>query len=387
MGAGIGLAASGAAAPRAQAGAPAQAGIEPNTIKRRGVGLRGYDPDRASPGFTVFTPLTSKTVYLIDLQGQVIHTWDMPEMPNDYGFLTERGTLFYNGSFRNGKPAGLGVGGVAREVDWSGNVLWEVYQTDQTHDGRLLQNGNILLLCATELRDDIASRVQGGLVGSELQNGKISTSYLQELTTAGQVVWEWRAWEHLDPEVDIITAVQDPRTQWPWGNSIFELPDRNVLISFRNISTVAMIDRQSGDIYWKLGAPPLAGQHAPHILANGNILLFDNGPHRLDQTFPFSRVLEINPGSKAIIRQYADTPVSNFFSPRFGNAQRLPNGNTLICEAYFGRFFEVTPQGETVSEYVNPYFGGPPNPAAQDNQVFRAYRYTADEIAAAQAAT
>ena len=27
-----------------------------------------------------------------------------------------------------------------------------------------------------------------------------------------------------------------------------------------------------------------AGQHAPYLLANGHILLFDNGPHRLNQS-------------------------------------------------------------------------------------------------------
>jgi hypothetical protein len=41
-------------------------------------------------------------------------------------------------------------------------------------------------------------------------------------------------------------------------------------------------------------------------------------------------------------------------SPRMGNAQRLPNGNTLITESSFGRIFEVTKNGKIVSEYVNP---------------------------------
>jgi hypothetical protein len=59
----------------------------------------------------------------------------------------------------------------------------------------------------------------------------------------------------------------------------------------------------------------------------------------------------------------------------------------------------VTPEGETVWEYVNPYFGaseGEFGPMAgltvgwkrpQINRVFRAYRYTEAEIATAQAAT
>ena len=89
-----GLAGNAAAQPAA--GSPAQARIEPNTIKRRGVGFHGYDPTRASPGFTLFAPLvnTNKTVYLIDMQGDVVHTWEMPYPPL-YGYLTDRGTLFY----------------------------------------------------------------------------------------------------------------------------------------------------------------------------------------------------------------------------------------------------------------------------------------------------
>ena len=51
----------------------------------------------------------------------------------------------------------------------------------------------------------------------------------------------------------------------------------------------------------------------------------------------------------------------------------------------FGRFFEVTPAGEIVGEYVNPYFGPANRPAQnQTNSVFRVYRYTAQEIALAR---
>jgi hypothetical protein len=103
---------------------------------------------------------------------------------------------------------------------------------------------------------------------------------------------------------------------------------------------------------------------------------------------PFSRVIEVNPATNAITWRYQDRPAWNFFSPRMGNAQRLSNGNTLICESSFGRFFEVTKDGEIVWEYVNlffgrPFFAGPPD--TQGNLVFRALRYSAEEIARAEA--
>ena len=71
----------------------------------------------------------------------------------------------------------------------------------------------------------------------------------------------------------------------------------------------------------------------------------------------------------------------NFFSPRISNAERLPNGNTLINEGTFGRFFEVTPQGDVVWEFVNPHFGPASAPSkSQFNSVFRVYRYSEAEI-------
>jgi len=361
--------------------------MEPNTIKRRGVGLRGYDAARAFPGFTLFAPdgkPDGKAVYLVDMQGNVVHTWDMPYPVGLTAFLTDRGTLFYNGYIPNPERAGTFVGGVAMEVDWKGRVLWEVRHPDHHHDGIPLHNGNVLLICAKPLPGKLVAKVRGGRPGTESEGGTMYGDYLVEMTIDREVVWEWRCWEHLDPVNDGITAVQDERDAWPMGNGISEMPDGNILLSFRANSTVVMINRRTGAIYWKLGAPPLAGQHAPYLLPNGHVLLFDNGPHRLDHSFPYSRVLEIDPATKEIVWKYQDTPVWNFYSPRISNAQRLPNGNTLINEGSFGRFFEVTSEGEVVWEYVNPYFVGLPK--AQHNRVARAYRYTAEEVARARVA-
>jgi hypothetical protein len=91
------------------------------------LGLRGWNPDAAYNGFTLFTPLgpASRTVYLIDMEGTVVHAWQMPYAPGQYGYLTERGTLFCNGQVPN--PNHLGrvfQGGAALEADWGGNILW-----------------------------------------------------------------------------------------------------------------------------------------------------------------------------------------------------------------------------------------------------------------------
>ncbi len=378
------------------------AAFEQNTLKRRGTGLRACDPQKAFAGFTLFAPhfVGSKTVYLIDLGGEVAHSWKLPYSPGLSGYLTERGTLFFNGrspeeNFLSRFPF---KGGVVLEADWNGKVLWEVRHPDHHHHGILLRNGNVLLHCMGLVPEEIARRVKGGMVEKNMQSGqyaplsaaeagKMYSDYIAEVTRAGETVWEWRTWEHLDPEADGISEIQAPRTMWAQGNSVQELPDGDILASFRPTSTVVRIARKTGKIVWKLGPPTVAGQHAPTLLANGNILIFDNGTHRLDDSMPYSRAIEVNPATNEIVWKYQDAPAWNFFSPRMGVAQRLANGNTLLTESSFGRFFEVTGEGEIVWEYVNPFFGRPffGGPAhSQTNQVFRALRYSPEEIARAR---
>lgn len=379
------------------------AAVEQNTLKRRGIGLIASDAGRASPEFTLFAPLfvENRNVFLINLKGEVVHTWTMPYSPGLSGYLTDRGTLFFNGrtpenSFLSRFPF---KGGVVLEADWSGKVLWEMRHPDHHHHGILLRNGNVLLNCLGSVPDDIAKRVKGGVVEGNMESGQYVASptdaeqmysdYLAEVTISGKTVWEWRTWEHLDPEADGIAEVQAPRSLWAQGNSVEELPNGDILASFRPTSTVVRISRQTGKIVWKLGPPTVAGQHAPHVLGNGNVLIFDNGVHRLDDSIPYSRVIEIDPTTNKIVWKYQDKPAWNFFSVRMGNAQRLPNGNTLITDSSIGRFFEVTMEGEIVWEYVNPFFGKPlfgGPPSSESNQVFRAIRYNAEEIASARKA-
>ena len=72
--------------------------VEQIKLSRAGTGLRAWDREQAWPGYTLFAPYQSRdtTVYLIDLDGTPVHTWRMP-YPAQYGRLTERGTLLYNG--------------------------------------------------------------------------------------------------------------------------------------------------------------------------------------------------------------------------------------------------------------------------------------------------
>jgi outer membrane protein assembly factor BamB len=363
--------------------------VDQQRVRRTRTGLIAHDGNRAYEGYTLFTPMFGDgTVYLVDMRGEVVHTWTMPYRPGLYGYLLDNGHLFYSGKvmadLERFEAWARFKAGAALEVDWNGKVVWEVTHPDHHHDARKLRNGNVILLCLRPVPAALHARIKGGLPATEI-GGVIYADYLLEMTTRGDIVWEWRSWEHLDCESAVIT-LQDRREEWTHGNTVAELPDGNLVVSFRNISTVAIIDRQTGAIVWKLGAPPLAQQHDPCPLPNGNLLIFDNGPHRRDHPAPYSRVIEVDPRTSAIVWEYRDQSLFDFFSPYISGAQRLANGNTLICEGCDGRIFEVTPDGQVVWEYVNPYLATEPGRPGLNNWVFRAFRYTAAEIERARRA-
>ena len=92
-------------------------------------------------------------------------------------------------------------------------------------------------------------------------------------------------------------------------------------------------------------------------------------------------ILEIDPKTNEIVWEYNDRK-NLFYSPVCSGAQRLPNGNTFICESTKGRFFEITPDGEIVWEYINPFFTKHPPFWKYDwmttRETFRATRYAPD---------
>ena len=169
---------------------------------------------------------------------------------------------------------------------------------------------------------------------------------------------------------------------------------------------------RGGDLLWRWGHPRHYGagtdadrrlhyQHNPPWVVgeegSRSILVFDNGSARPGDYSVIELALPLEPG-KAFAREagrafgpaepmwsYEDR--GKFYSPFISGAQRLPNGNTLVCEGARGRVFEVTRAGEVVWDYYNP-LGGEIAPSGQGGNappqsLFRALRYGADHPALA----
>lgn len=233
----------------------------------------------------------------------------------------------------------------------------------------------------------------------------------------GEIVWEWNSYDHLvqnydstksnfgvvadNPErININYGLNFKISDWLHVNSVDYNPELDqILISAYKFDEVWVIDHSTtteqaatnsggkygkgGDLLYRWGNPEsynrgtptdrkLFGQHSARwiesgLVDNGKILVFNNGSRG---TATYSSVDIINPpinqsgmyqleNGKPFgpIEQdwiYTDPVPSDFFSPNYSSAQRLPNGNTLICSGFNGLMFEITPDNKKIWGYKNP---------------------------------
>jgi hypothetical protein len=311
-------------------------------------------------------------------------------------------------------------------VTWS--FEYDTAQGRLHHDIEPLPNGNLLMI-AWELKTEAVALAAGRnpnlLAESELWPDTI----IEVDPETNTIVWEWHVWDHLVQDYDsnqanygvvahhpeLInlnyrgTGTRPGSADWNHINAIdYNAELDQILLSVRNFSEIWVIDHstttaeaaghsggnsgQGGDLLYRWGNPQaydagdagdqqLFVQHDAQWIPSGypgagNILVFNNGAGRPDGDY--SSVDEIIPpvdnagyypgyGPTGPVWTFtADTP-TDFYATNISGAQRLSNGNTLICDGPDAYFFQVTTAGDVVWEYDH---GNQP--------IFRATRYPSD---------
>lgn len=342
-----------------------------------------YKPDKCYEGYTLFSNYRGNIFYLIDMEGRVVHNWRVKMAK--IGEILPNGHLIY-GHMWNG----------VAEIDWDSNQLW-YYPCSQHHDFSVMSNGHIMILCGCQGRGYPQRHVWERRLNPKLMEGKaFGTAYFIEVDPkTNERVWEWWADEHIDELREI--GVEFPRTGHHdvfHSNTCEVLPKTklgeedprfkagNVVFSHLRMNVVGVVDKSDGRIVWAWGPGILNRQHMPTLIPDthpisekpmpgaGHFLVFDNGGNR-----GYSRVLELSPLTNEIVWEYKDR--DRFYGRSLGGADRMPNGNTVICEGGDrGRLFEVTPEGEIVWEYLTPYLDG----AGRGHAVYRCVRYPKEFI-------
>ena len=231
------------------------------------------------------------------------------------------------------------------------------YQTNN-HELLLLENGHALLIAEEELFLDMSRIVVGGR-----ESARVLGNHIQELDRNRNVIFEWRSWDHFQITDAIGISLKKASIDYAHINSIAVDDDSNLVISTRNLCEITKINRQSGEIIWRLGGNHnqfrildethnFAYQHDVRPVPDrpGNYTIFDNGRVKNRGS---SRVVEykIHPKSLTARKVWEFHYPAHRFIRSMGSAQRVPNGNTLIDgpgkEMYV---CEVTSEGELVFE-------------------------------------
>jgi hypothetical protein len=176
-------------------------------------------------------------------------------------------------------------------------------------------------------------------------NATVIGLIIQELDAAKNVVFQWRSWDHYQITDMVETPNQSltaPFIDYVHGNAIEADADGNLLVSSRHLNEVTKIDRQTGDIIWRLGLNAknneftfvndprgFSHQHDVRRLPNGHITLFDNGNELVPE---YSRAVEYQLDETNMIAtqvwEYRHAP--DIFGNALGSARRLAGGGTII---------------------------------------------------------
>ena len=264
--------------------------------------------------------------------------------------------------------------------------------------------------------------------------------------SGANIVWEWHLWDHLiqdfdpgkpnfgevaeHPELfDINYRASRFETDWIHANSLDYNPELDqIILNSRNMNEFWIIDHSTttaeaashsggnsgkgGDLLYRWGNPQtydrgdaddqrLFGQHDVNWIPQGypgagQIMIFNNGQGRPAGNFSSIDVIQapvdanghysINAqeayGPTSLAWNYIANPATDFYSGRISGAQRMPNGNTLICEGINGHVFEVDENGSLVWDYLIPIGSNGPitqGTTTRPSGLFRAYRYAPDD--------
>ena len=231
------------------------------------------------------------------------------------------------------------------------------YSTD-SHDLQVLEDGGYLLLGLRTIENvDMSQVVDGGKPSAILHE-----TCVQEFTADDELIFQWRAWENYDIAKIGPKDAEDVRAssvRVTHLNAIDVDRDGHLLVSSRHLSQVTKIHRDPGQVLWRLGGPnsdfvfvgdPLNGfscQHDILVVGPRRYTVFDNGN---DHDPPVSRAVEyeLDPNEMTATLVWEYRPQPDRYAYYQGNAQRLPNGNTLInfVLADYPKVTEVNLAGE-----------------------------------------
>jgi hypothetical protein len=215
----------------------------------------------------------------------------------------------------------------------TGETVWrETFPYRDTHDVDLI-NGDQLLIARMRAYNESTGENDAGLLLYDRGEDRM--------------VWEWRFREHgYDP-----AGGGDYTRDWTHVNDVDKVAPGQYMASVRNFDETIVVDRKTGTVTTRLGSDDdtdvLFEQHNPDHLGGNDT------PTILAADSENDRIVEYTRDDDGWTRTWELGSLNTLNWPR--DADRLPNGNTLVVDTLNHRVLEVTPSGQVVWEATVPW--------------------------------
>ncbi|MFC9435240.1 arylsulfotransferase family protein [Nocardia sp. NPDC057030] len=265
---------------------------------------------------------------------------------------------------------GTTVGGHGSGVDYLADDHYRIIATvtpgpglsSDVHEFRLTPDGRALITAYREVAADLTA------IGGP-RDGTMFDCIASVVDVAtNEVLFQWSAAAHIPLTDTLVPGLLPGNTSYdPYHmNSIALDPAGDLVVSLRNTSAVYDIDIRTGAINWQLGGQnssfelgpgvQFGFQHDAEFSDPATLRLFDNnssGPSTLGPSGVQWIRLDLDARRATLVRN--QTHPSGLVTVAMGNAQGLPNGNTLVSWGVVPRISEFSPVGELVYDATLPF--------------------------------
>jgi len=258
------------------------------TAQTNTVGTIVHNPELTEGGYNLIYPHNQSNAYLIDMCGNVVHTWEHADSlrPANVLYLLDDSDVIttYRPAEYTSDPIWAGGGGasVARRT-WDNTELWSFTRNDADyrlhHDVEPLPNGNVLVT-AWEQRDSLAC-IQAGRNPANLTGVGMWSEVVWELKPndemGADIIWEWAVWDHMIQDFDetkdnfgVVSEhpelininfgmAQSAPADWLHINAIaYDAFSGHVMLSVPTFNEIWVVDKDNttpGELKWRWGNP------------------------------------------------------------------------------------------------------------------------------------